>query len=113
KLTGTKIKYEENEEVVNMCRAWDVPMKKAKEEGLREGHIAGLKEGHSAGLQEGHSAGLREGHSTGLKEGHSAGLKEGISTAKAVFKAYLSGKNAEEIAKELKMPLEEVEELLA
>ena len=113
KLTGTKIKYEENEEVVNMCRAWDVPMKKAKEEGLREGHIAGLKEGHSAGLQEGHSAGLREGHSTGLKEGHSAGLKEGISTAKAVFKAYISGKNAEEIAKELKMPLEEVEEVLA
>ena len=89
KLTGTKIKYEENEEVVNMCRAWDVPMKKAKEEGLREGHIAGLKEGHSTGL------------------------KEGISTAKAVFKAYLSGKNTEEIAKELKMPLEEVEELLA
>ena len=35
------------------------------------------------------------------------------STAKAVFKAYLSGKNTEEIAKELKMPLEEVEELLA
>ena len=35
------------------------------------------------------------------------------STAKAVFKAYLSGKNAEEIAKELKMPLEEVEEVLA
>ena len=35
------------------------------------------------------------------------------STAKAVFKAYLSEKNNEEIAKELKMPLEEVEELLA
>ena len=97
KLTGTKINYEESEEVVNMCRAWDVPMKKAKEEGLREGHSAGLKEGHSAGLQE----------------GHSAGLKEGISTTKAVFKAYISGKSAEEIAKELKMPLEEVEELLA
>ena len=85
KLTGTKIKYEENEEVVNMCRAWDNSMTKARE----------------------------EGHSAGLQEGHSAGLREGISTTKAVFKAYISGKNAEEIAKELKMPLEEVEELLA
>ena len=113
KLTGTNINYEESEEVVNMCRAWDISMTKAREEGLQDGYCAGLQEGHSAGLQEGHSAGLREGHSTGLKEGHSAGLKEGISTAKAVFKAYLSGKNTEEIAKELKMPLEEVEELLA
>ena len=93
KLTGTKINYEESEEVVNMCRAWDNSMTKAREEG--------------------HSAGLKEGHSAGLQEGHSAGLREGISTTKAVFKAYISGKNAEEIAKELKMPLEEVEELLA
>ena len=100
KLTGTKINYEESEEVVNMCRAWDNSMTKAREEG------------HSAGLKEGHSAGLQEGHSAGLKEGHSAGLKEGISTAKAVFKAYLSGKSAEEIAKELEIPLEEVEEVL-
>ena len=76
-----------------MCRAWDISMTKAREEG--------------------HSAGLKEGHSAGLREGHIAGQKEGISTAKAVFKAYLSGKNAEEIAKELKMPLEEVEEVLA
>ena len=108
KLTGTKINYEESEEVVNMCRAWDNSMTKARE----EGHRVGLKEGHSTGLKEGHSAGLQEGHSAGLREGHSAGLKEGISTAKAVFKAYLSGKNTEEIAKELKMPLEEVEEVL-
>ena len=100
KLTGTNINYEESEEVVNMCRAWDNSMTKAREEG------------HSAGLREGHSAGLQEGHSAGLKEGHSAGLKEGISTAKAVFKAYLSGKSAEEIAKELEIPLEEVEEVL-
>ena len=84
-----------------MCRAWDNSMTKAREEG------------HSAGLKEGHSAGLQEGHSAGLQEGHSAGLREGISTTKAVFKAYISGKNAEEIAKELKMPLEEVEEVLA
>ena len=84
KVTGTNIEYEESEEVVNMCRAWDNSMIKARE----------------------------EGHSAGLKEGHSAGLKEGISTTKAVFKAYISGKSAEEIAKELKMPLEEVEEVL-
>ena len=109
KLTGTNINYEESEEVVNMCRAWDNSMTKARE----EGHSVGLKEGHSAGLKEGHSAGLKEGHSAGLQEGHSAGLREGISTTKAVFKAYISGKNAEEIAKELKMPLEEVEEVLA
>ena len=93
KLTGTNINYKESEEVVNMCRAWDNSMTKAREEG--------------------HSVGLKEGHSAGLQEGHIAGLKEGISTTKAVFKAYISGKNAEEIAKELKMPLEEVEEVLA
>ncbi|MDD7348299.1 MAG: hypothetical protein PUG66_00370, partial [Clostridiales bacterium] len=73
KVTGTNIEYEESEEVVNMCRAWDNSMIKAREEGLQEG----------------------------------------ISTTRAVFKAYISGKNAEEIAKELKMPLEEVEEVLA
>lgn len=39
--------------------------------------------------------------------------EEGISRTKAVFKAYISGKSAAEIAKELDMPLEEVEELLA
>ncbi|MCI5884447.1 MAG: hypothetical protein MRZ84_10540, partial [Eubacterium sp.] len=76
KVTGTNIEYEESEEVVNMCRAWDNSMTKARE------------------------------------EGHSAGLKEGISTTKAVFKAYISGKSAEEIAKELEIPLEEVEEVL-
>ena len=82
---GSEYPYEESEEVVNMCRAWDNSMTKARE----------------------------EGHSAGLQEGHSAGLREGISTTKAVFKAYISGKSAEEIAKELKMPLEEVEEVLA
>ena len=100
KLTGTNINYEESEEVVNMCRAWDNSMTKAREEG------------HSAGLKEGHSAGLQEGHSAGLQEGHSAGLKEGISIAKAVFKAYISGKSADELAKELDMSLEEVEKVL-
>ena len=80
KITGTNIEYEESEEVVNMCKSWDISMKKAREEGLQEGH--------------------------------SAGIREGISTTKAVFKAYISGKSAEEIAKELDMSLEEVEKVL-
>ncbi|MDD5994599.1 MAG: hypothetical protein PUG66_07020 [Clostridiales bacterium] len=60
-----------------MCRAWDVPMTKARE------------------------------------EGHSAGWEECLSYTKAIFKAYISGKSAEEIAKELEIPLEKVEEVLA
>ena len=46
------------------------------------------------------------------KEEREEGLQEGKSLAKQVFKAFLSGKTPEDIAKELDIPLEEVEELV-
>lgn len=47
KITGTNIKYEEEEKVVNMCKSWDNSMKKAREAGVQEGRIAGIQEGLS------------------------------------------------------------------
>ena len=46
------------------------------------------------------------------KEEREEGLQEGKSLAKQVFKAFLSGKTPEDIAKELDIPLEEVEDLV-
>ena len=46
------------------------------------------------------------------KEEREEGLQEGKLLAKQVFKAFLSGKTPEDIAKELDIPLEEVEELV-
>lgn len=46
------------------------------------------------------------------KEEREEGLQEGKLLAKQVFKAFLSGKTPEDIAKDLDIPLEEVEELV-
>ena len=35
--TGTDIKYDEKEEVVNMCKAWDDHKKRGIQEGMKQG----------------------------------------------------------------------------
>lgn len=46
------------------------------------------------------------------EEGRLEGKREERTQAKQVFRAFLSGKTPEEIAKELDIPLEEVEDLV-
>ena len=36
-FVGTDIKYDENEEVVNMCKAWDDHKKRGIQEGMKQG----------------------------------------------------------------------------
>lgn len=48
----------------------------------------------------------------GRLEGRTEGKREERTLAKQVFKAFLSGKSSEEIARELNIPLEEVEDLV-
>ena len=48
----------------------------------------------------------------GRLEGRTEGKREERTLAKQVFKAFLSGKTPEDIAKEMDIPLEEVEDLV-
>lgn len=46
------------------------------------------------------------------EEEREEGREEGLNLAKQVFKAFMSGKTPEDIAKELNVPVEEVEDLV-
>ena len=43
--TGTDIKYDEKEEVVNMCKAWDDHKKLGIQEGMKQGIQQGMQQG--------------------------------------------------------------------
>ena len=43
--TRTDIKYDEKEEVVNMCKAWDDHKKLGIQEGMKQGIQQGMKQG--------------------------------------------------------------------
>ena len=46
---GTDIKYDEKEEVVNMCKAWDDHKKLGIQEGMKQGIQQGMKQGMQQG----------------------------------------------------------------
>ena len=48
-FAGTDIKYDEKEEVVNMCKAWD----DHKKRGIQEGMQQGIQQGMQQGIQQG------------------------------------------------------------
>ncbi len=43
--TGTDIKYDKKEEVVNMCKAWDDHKKRGIQEGIQQGIQQGMQQG--------------------------------------------------------------------
>ena len=47
--TRTDIKYDEKEEVVNMCKAWDDHKKLGIQEGMKQGIQQGMKQGMQQG----------------------------------------------------------------
>ena len=51
-VTGTKIKFNQNEEEVNMCTAWKNSMNEARNEGRREGRREGKIKGKIEGILE-------------------------------------------------------------
>ena len=44
-FVGTDIKYDEKEEVVNMCKAWDDHKKLGIQEGMKQGMKQGMQQG--------------------------------------------------------------------
>ena len=52
-FVGTDIKYDEKEEVVNMCKAWDDHKKRGIQEGMKQGIQQGMKQGMKQGMQQG------------------------------------------------------------
>ena len=47
--TGTDIKYDKKEDVVNMCKAWDDHKKLGIQEGMKQGIQQGMKQGMQQG----------------------------------------------------------------
>ena len=52
-FAGTDIKYDEKEEVVNMCKAWDDHKKRGIQEGIQQGMQQGIQQGIQQGMQQG------------------------------------------------------------
>ena len=52
-FAGTDIKYDEKEEVVNMCKAWDDHKKRGIQEGIQQGNQQGIQQGIQQGVQQG------------------------------------------------------------
>ena len=50
-FVGTDIKYDEKEEVVNMCKAWDDHKKRGIQEGMQRGMQQGIQQGIQQGMQ--------------------------------------------------------------
>ena len=126
-VSGSKELYAmaEKGEDVKMCRALDEIKEEGRQKGLSEGvakgkalgRTEGLAEGkaqgRTEGLAEGKALGRTEGLAEGKKQGRTEGKLEGISFAKQVFVLHMNGKTGEQIASELKVPVPEVNELLA
>ena len=51
-LTGSKMTINENEEMIDMCRAWDEFEKRSIEKGKAEGKAEGIAEGKAEGIAE-------------------------------------------------------------
>ena len=52
-FVGTDIKYDEKEEVVNMCKAWDDHKKRGIQEGIQQGMQQGIQQEIQQGMQQG------------------------------------------------------------
>ena len=61
-ITGANIAGNEKDEVVDVCRAWENSLKKAKDEGQREGRLEGVREGEIHGRREGKIEGKIEAY---------------------------------------------------
>ena len=61
-ITGANIAGNEKEEGIDVCRAWENSLKKAKDEGQREGRLEGVREGEIHGRREGKIEGKIEAY---------------------------------------------------
>ena len=55
---------------------------------------------------------MRTNREEGYQEGHASGVTEGLALAKNMLRLSSEGKSAQEIAKELGVPLEEVRKII-
>ena len=73
-VTGSKLKYGEREEKVDMCLA----IEEMRNDAIAEGRAKGMVEGKAEGIAEGRAEGMAEGMEKGLAEGMEKGLAEGM-----------------------------------
>ena len=78
-VTGSKLKYGEREEKVDMCLAIEEMRNDAIAEGRAKGMVEGKAEGIAEGRAEGMEKALAEGMEKGLAEGMEKGLAEGMA----------------------------------
>ena len=77
-----------------------------------KGVRAGRKEGRREGREEGYSSGREDGYSSGHKDGYSSGREDGIALTKAVFRLDAEGYALSDIAVELSVSEEQVQQIL-
>ncbi len=73
-VTGSKLKYGEREEKVDMCLA----IEEMRNDAIAEGRAKGMVEGKAEGIAEGRAEGMAEGMEKGLAEGMEKGMEKGI-----------------------------------
>ena len=65
-LTGSKMTINEDEEMIDMCRAWDEFEKRSIEKGKVEGKTEGIAEGKAEGALEKEKNNIKTMHKNGL-----------------------------------------------
>ena len=92
-MTGVNIEIQENEEDVNMCKAWEDMAIDMKNEGLQ----LGLRQGEQIGLQRGEQLGLQEKNRLVIKNM----LQRGYSDEDILAIAECEPEDIEQVRKQL------------
>ncbi len=90
-----------------------VQREEAAEEAEERGRELGRAEGMELGEKRGMELGEKRGMELGEKRGMELGEKRGILLTKEALKLHAQGKDAEEIAGILKLPVEQVQLMLS
>ena len=96
-VTGSRLKYAEREEKVDMCLAIEEMRNDAMAEGREEGRAEGREEGRAEGREEGRAEGREEGRAEGVVSTLTALVRDGILTlAQAAERARMTVEAFEE-----------------
>ena len=107
-VTGSKLKYGEREEKVDMCLA----IEEMRNDAIAEGRAKGMVEGKAEGIAEGRAEGMEKGLAEGMEKGMEKGIVEGIvSTLSALVKDGIL--TLTQAAERAHMPVAEFEKKMA
>ena len=107
-VTGSKLKYGEREEKVDMC----LVIEEMRNDAIAEGRAKGMVEGKAEGIAEGRAEGMEKGLAEGMEKGMEKGIVEGIvSTLSALVKDGIL--TLTQAAERAHMPVAEFEKKMA